>query len=381
MRIKFCFSCLLALATPLVFAQTQETHHGDIEESRVAAACKAITEIVCGDLTTLSNQPDEGLTQTTFRQLGTVLWRRSQQTTDAKIVDDRPLYWRRLGMKRNFKLAHAQQDALPELLNAFERASRGFDDLSFTKNADLNILITGFDPFGLHNRIDQSNPSGVAALSFDDLVITANGRRAELQSAMFPVRFADFDAGMVESVVASLLASGRLDAIVTISMGRDNFDLERFPGRRRSAQAPDNLLVRTGAAADNPLLPLLSQTPLQGPEFVEFTLPVAAMLNVQSPYQVNDNHNVATLAKGRFAAPTLTSLAGETAVSGSGGGYLSNEISYRSLRLVHMQSTPIAAGHIHTPRIKGADPQATHQITWQLRKLLEALVTELTPSS
>ena len=37
-------------------------------------------------------------------------------------------------------------------------------------------------------------------------------------------------------------------------MGRDHFDLERFPGRRRSSEAPDNAGVLTGASAAEALV-------------------------------------------------------------------------------------------------------------------------------
>lgn len=351
-----------------------------VEEERVPAACQAIKALNCGTQTrppALLTERLQPLDAAKTKRLGTQLWRRAQQTRDAKIVDDRLLYWQRLSLKRDLKTDHGTEANLSEHLAILERASRGFDDLAFTAGADLNILVTGFDPFGLHNHIDQSNPSGVAALSFDGLVIESGGKRAELQSAMFPVRFEDFDNGMVESVIKPLLASGTIDAIVTISMGRAGFDLERFPGRRRSATAPDNLLVKTGANAKNPLIPLLDGKPLDGPEFVEFTLPVRAMLALQTPYPVKDNHDVTTLNRERFAAASLESLNEATAVSGSGGGYLSNEISYRSVRLARGASRPIAAGHIHTPRIKGDDPAAVHNITWQIRRMLEALITQL----
>jgi len=382
-RALICLVVIFEANTALADARAPDSTIGSatVEEARVADACKALKVLKCGTQISVPSLLSGKLgpaDPAELSRLGTQLWRRAQQSVDAKLVDDRLLYWQRLSLKRDFKADHLTDPGQLDQLEAFERASRGFDDLAFTTDADLNILITGFDPFGLHNRIDQSNPSGIAALSFDGLVISGGGKRAELQSAMFPVRFQDFDNGMVESVLVPLLAEGQLDAIVTISMGREGFDLERFPGRRRSATAPDNLLVKTGANAKNPLVPRLHDAPLDGAEFVEFTLPVLAMLAVQAPYPVRDNHNVATLKRGRFAATSIDSLANATAVSGSGGGYLSNEISYRSLRLVRNSSgKTIAAGHIHTPRIEGADATASHAITWQIRTLLEALLTEL----
>jgi len=203
---------LLFLASKASSADTLAVAKATVEEARVIEACQALAALNCDIHTgrpTLLRAILADSSISASSRLGTQLWRRAQQTSDAKIVDDRPLYWQRLSMKREFKERHGTQPAQVKLLEAFERASRGFDDLSFTASADLNILVTGFDPFGLHNRIDQSNPSGVTALSFDGLVISANGKKAELQSAMFPVRFADFDRGMVESVIEPFWCSRR----------------------------------------------------------------------------------------------------------------------------------------------------------------------------
>ena len=46
----------------------------------------------------------------------------------------------------------------------------------------------------------------------------------------------------------------------------------------------------------------------------------------------------------------LAALRGQTAVQGSGGGYLSNEISYRSIRLANELGVALPMGHIHTPK-------------------------------
>jgi len=292
-------------------------------------------------------------------------------------LDDRALYWRRLLEKREFKTAcnnpktHAM--LCTEMLAVFEQASRGTADLQFTtpKAVDnLHIVVSGFDPFGLDDNIDQSNPSGAAALALDGVQLNHNGITAEIQAVMFPVRFADFDDGMVEAIFEPLVTSGAIDMLVTISMGRSEFDLERFPGRRRSATAPDNLRVRTGASGTNPLIPQLAGDPLTGPEFVEFSLPVAALRAVQTPYPVNDNRTVTTLENGEHRAATLEELNTQTAVRGSGGGYLSNEISYRTVRLVQSHNAKIAVGHIHTPRISAYDDRAVLAISAQIRAML-----------
>jgi hypothetical protein len=164
---------------------------------------------------------------------------------------------------------------------------------------------------------------------------------------------------------------------VTISMGRDAFDLERFPGRRRSAQDPDNENVLTGGSLADPLVPMLDNRPLVGPEFVEFSLPVVAMASVQEPWPVRDNRNVMTLQGGAITSSSLIDLEGQTAVSGSGGGYLSNEISYRALRIGQLLDSEASIGHIHTPRIEGFDADMEMQVVEQLRRMLIAAVEAL----
>ena len=42
-------------------------------------------------------------------------------------------------------------------------------------------------------------------------------------------------------------------------------------------------------------------------------------------------------------------------MSGSGGGYLSNEIAYRSLLLGQRLGVGFPIGHIHTPAVRGHD--------------------------
>lgn len=362
-----------------------ETHLIDVETRRIDAACAAIPTLNCATTpreiawefvpdSGAPRQPNYLIAQTDNR--GAALWRRAQRTVDTQgrvsVPDDRWLYWQRLRALRDLSEHCGATAACLAAAKRFEHASRGGLDLGFNQQTHLRILVTGFDPFGLHNHIDQSNPSGVAALALDGLVISHNGVTAELQTAMFPVRFADFDAGMVEDLIEPLLRDSSIDALVTISMGRDGFDLERFPGRRRSSTAPDNLLIKTGANSSNPLVPTLRGQPLSGAEFVEFSLPATAMLEVQKPYPVRDNRSVETLENGRFDAQSLQQLTPLTAVNGSGGGYLSNEISYRTLRLVKASGRPIPAGHIHTPRITGADGHATQAMTQQIRQLLEA---------
>jgi pyrrolidone-carboxylate peptidase len=86
-------------------------------------------------------------------------------------------------------------------------------------------------------------------------------------------------------------------------------------------------------------------------------------------YKINYNGNVSTLTAS-FSAKSLEQLDKEISVQGSGGGYLSNEISYRSIVLRNTYNPILPVGHIHTPRIKAFEPKATEQIIAQIKTML-----------
>ncbi len=282
--------------------------------------------------------------------------------------DDRSLYWARLKLS---KLIKQKAKVNSDILWKMERASRGQNDIHFSDKATKKILITGFDPFFLDRNIGQSNPSGLAALMLDGKTYQIDDELIQIESVIFPVRFADFDHGEVERFLKPYLLNDTVDMIVTISMGRDDFDLERFPALRRSAKAPDNLNVFTGADSKNPLIPLIGNLKLVGNEFVEFSLPVKAMTKIQSPYLVNDRTTVTTTKK-TFDADSIKQLLDTTSVAGSGGGYLSNEISYRSINLANQLNSKVAVGHLHTPRVKGFHLEKELQIVQQIQEIIIA---------
>jgi pyrrolidone-carboxylate peptidase len=355
----------------------------DVEEARLALAQSAMPlqvsryQALTEDLgTKLTEAKDELLTTKMVANQGLRLWQQAVRDVQSGGLDDRPLYWSRLAMRSQlkqqaagFKIADWQRDIL---VRAAEKSSRGFSDIEFADDARIKILLTGFDPFFLDKDIGQSNPSGLAALALDGYRFTVNGRQAQIESMMIPVRFADFDRDLIESLLTPLYREKRVDMLVTVSMGREDLDLERFPGRNRSVKAPDNLNVLTGAAPERPLAPMLNGKTLNGPEFVEFSLPVAAMQAVQGRWKVNDNTKVRTLSRGEFSARSLNELNNEIAVEGSGGGYLSNEISYRAVLLAQQFNAGIPVGHIHTPRVQGHDATTEGAIVEQIRAMLEA---------
>ncbi|TWX73979.1 hypothetical protein [Colwellia sp. C1TZA3] len=353
-----------------------------VEELRIEKALKVMPNVVprlSARVKKFASQLNKATSYTVLTQLtirhGTGLWLDAKKSfNQLNDYDDRPLYWARLQMSKALRATKAFAILFPnqqhKLLWTLELLSRGQMDVKFDKKADKKILLTGFDPFFLDRHIDQSNPSGVVALSLDDLVISIEGKSAEIEVLIVPVRFADFDQGMIEELLAPYIQGKSVDMVLTFSMGRENFDLERYPALRRSANAPDNLNIVTGATKNKPLVPKLKSAPLQGPEFVEFSLPISVMLQGAGKYQVNDNRKISTLSGGTFKGQSLADIVKQTSVSGSGGGYLSNEISYRSILLRDQYYLTLPVGHIHTPKIKAFDQQALMDIVKQTKNII-----------
>lgn len=351
---------------PLLLLLISFCSFSDVEEARLDKAQAAMPNLL-NPFSELLNQIKAGVTAAQLESIAQQGFKAGKQVA-LKQADDRPLYWFRLAAKAKIRQLPIVASEKESLLQRFERTSRGIEEVSFGATPK-RILVTGFDPFFLDRHVNQSNPSGLAALQLDGKVLKLNDGNARIEAVLIPVRFVDFDEGMIEALVQPYLRANSIDMLVTISMGRTDFDLERFPGLRRSAKAPDNLNVYTGASAQNPLVPPLHQGPLYGPEFVEFSLPVKAMQKAQGPFKIIDNPAIETL-EGKQSATSLGSLAGQTSVQGSGGGYLSNEISYRTIRLRNMFNSKLPVGHIHTPRVKAYDKEEEQQIVKQIEAML-----------
>ena len=319
--------------------------------------------------------------KTLVKRFSFELWENAKQRiTNTNNYDDRELYWARLLSSKvirttspKFSITQAQ---LNTLLTLLEEGSRGRTDLTFSSGSTKKILLTGFDPFLLDRNINQSNPSGVTALLLDGQVINYNGISAEINTVMVPVRYEDFDQGIIESLLAPYYALNNVDMVVTVSMGRTQFDLEHFPGKRRSVTAPDNANIVYGGTQTSPVIPKLNGRPLPGNEFVKFSLPVSYMQQAKGPYKVIDNREVTTLEK-TYKAPSYGELKNSIAVNGGGGGYLSNEISYRSIRLRDALNSSIPTGHIHTPRIQQFEPETEAKIVNQIKAMLEQSLVAL----
>lgn len=353
-----------------------------VEELRIEKASKAMPKVLNAFSDEVNQFEKQWQAAASYQQASDLiddyakqLWRDAKaRMIKTNSFDDRELYWARLlsskiirTSKPQFAMTDSEQTAL---LTMLENGSRGRTDLDYSKKTDKRILITGFDPFLLDRNINQSNPSGVAALLLDGQVINYNGISAEINTVMVPVRYEDFDQGIIESLLAPYYALNNVDMIATISMGSKDFDLERFPGKRRSVTAPDNANIVYGGTATAPKISSLNDRPLPGNEFVTFSLPVKQMQKAKGPFPINDNHKVVTLEKA-FEPKSLKELEGATAVKGGGGGYLSNEISYRSIRLRDELNSDIPTGHIHTPRIQQFEPETEAKIVKQIKAMLE----------
>lgn len=337
-----------------------------MEEDRIEAAVSRLGQVAIRYQSVIDGAA-AATDDLSLTALGERLWRTAVEDVGVGNPDDRSLYWARLAIRREVRKLRPMQ-----ALGGFERASRGMTDTHFGEGDELRVLISGFDPFLLDEDISQSNPSGLAALSLDGARIETTVGLIRIEAVVMPVRFVDFDEGLVEAVFTPMLENGDLQLALTISMGRDAFDLERFPGRRRSAEVPDNLNVLTGASATQPQVPHLGDRLLDGPEFVEFGLPAGAMSALSGRWPVRDNRQISTLEKGEFSANSLNDLAGLTAVRGSGGGYLSNEISYRTVLLNQRLGTAVPIGHLHTPRVAGHDGVLEWEMVGQIRAVLVA---------
>ncbi|MFB7664146.1 pyroglutamyl peptidase [Kitasatospora sp. NPDC056138] len=280
--------------------------------------------------------------------------------------DDRPLYWTRLAMADRLE---RWQPRFPvdraALRTRFEDASRGLRDNGFRPRPGVRrIFVSGFDPFNLDRDVRTANPSGAAALALNGRRITLDdGTRAEVRAVVLPVRYADFDRGLVERAFAPRMAAGprAADLITTISQGYpDRFTLEEWAGRARSADPhTDNDGLLSGGTRDRPVTaPGMGL----GPEFIRSTLPAGAMTAAaDTPYPVLLNSAVTEIPAGGTSPADRTDgpTPGARAVAGGGGGYLSNEVAYRSNRLRLELRPGLPGGHLHTPVLTGLPADGT----------------------
>ncbi|WP_432010653.1 pyroglutamyl peptidase [Streptomyces cucumeris] len=319
--------------------------------------------------------------QTVVAREGMRLWRRAVDRAqgrgpaggDLSRDDDRPLYWARLGMTRalgewrpGFPLSDARRAAL---LGTLERRSRGEDSIDLPAGPEVRrIVVTGFDPFQLDADPRRSNPSGAAALALDGTTISTERGPARIETAVFPVRWADFADGTVEKTLLPSFRSGprRADVFMTVSQGRvGRFDVERTNGAWRGGY-PDN--ANASETGTVPLVPGVP-APAPQPQWTTTTLAYGRIVAADTgPFPVYDHTEVTEIPAGgggpvvRPDGPTP----GSTARAGGGGDYLSNEIAYRATLLRDAVGLKAPGGHLHTPVLRfgpGNTDPATGEVT------------------
>jgi hypothetical protein len=299
----------------------------------------------------------------------------------------------------------AVEHAFDVVAPAFGDAARGGTSVSFTRPArrggtDLKMLVTGFDPFESSGSLaaparGEWNPSGAAALALDGTTVDGPGRvRTAVEGIVLPVSFDEFRGGIVERLVPA----SQVDAVITVSLDpnlapTDPVRLERY--------AVGVHTTAGGAVEDVPAAPGGTEGPLVLPS----TGPVDDIARetrqpggrgrpdvVPQPATGDDvtfRFASAAAADAALAAlglaaqgeeeVTITSQAAIAAIlagmqrnpqqpggivftaggvqhraqvrSGPGGNFLSNEVSYRVLRLLSQQTggPDRMSFHVHTP--------------------------------
>lgn len=308
---------------------------------------------------------------------------RAQGAGPGFTADDRPLYWARIALirtVRNWQPATAVTESERDrIVGTIDEVSRG------QRRAPVGptVLVTGFDPFRLTRDIRQGNPSGAIALALDGTQVDTPAGRVTVVAMLFPVRWRDFGAGMVERAVTPFLAPGssRVVGFTTVSQGRPGkFDLEAINGAWR------------GGAVDNEGACYRGPAPVAGaaPQWTRSTLPMDAIVSAaRGTYPVVRNTEV-SYATGSDPAPStvcdLPKLPSTTTTAeppidararqGAGGDYLSNEIGYRVTLVRDRLAAPIPGGHLHTPVLDGLPAERSALESPQYRANLAAIVTQ-----
>ncbi len=346
-----------------------------------------------------------GAIKSLIKDSASLLWTNAIDTVQApppnnSDPDDRPLYWARLKMavalkKHPYFLGDIDSNSqvifnseLDVMLTLFEEKSRNYTGVNFsnTPSGAKKILITGFDPFQLNLDIQTQNPSGISALSLHNKVISDNlGNNAFIQTAIFPVRYFDFDKNVVENLIEEYLINNSIDMIVSLSLNgsKKYFDLERFAGKFRGG-FEDNLNIGNSSN----LLVQLSN----GDEFYETTLPTEKIVTAQvaNNFNINDISNqkifydqsYSTLNGNQRSHVTIDNAQPNTNIdsfsiteingnsqTGSGSNYLSNEIFYRIARKRVGVGSNVKTGHYHIANQNTAG--------WDLQSVLEEVENAL----
>jgi hypothetical protein len=294
-----------------------------------------------------------------------------------------------------------------------------------------------FEPSGNLQRPDPSqwNPSGAIVMALDNArlpVADSRGRKgsAAVEGVVLPVSFEAFNAGIVERAVGPHVKE--LDAVLTVSMDGQRkpgeaVRLERYAvgvheigGSMQGVPAagggtPGPVVIETNAPLDaiadatarpagrNPKAQPAIERPQIGESFVfDFGSPVKARAaqttlggvrggtagtdveaNPLSQLLVNDSATVGAVTASMTRAGTGAQVRfrfkqtdfNATLIDGPGGNFLSNEVSYRSLRLLKDAAAPKdpLSFHVHTPSAEPAAAARASAATAQRGELIETV--------
>ena len=315
---------------------------------------------------------------------GELLWEKAVLEADsggAAPYDDRPLYWARLHMQaaiRRHPYLKKQRRRVRKMIELLGAFSRGWKTVDFSPGATATykVLILGFDPFQLSTAVDpkynirQSNPSGatVVHLHGKTLQNAISGDTAYLQTVIFPVRFKDFNDGIVETFIQPFLdGTTPVDLIISVSQDLEEyFNIDRFASKFRNPESADNVNRKGGKAKFYTVkkgeIKKISHRNLL--EFYETTLPFTHMIQPlgtldndtvvydQGYNTTNDTDHALPSGKGSGLVPIAGPLTGTKATKGSGGNYLSNEIFYRISHIRDILDPARKTGHLHTPKLQ-----------------------------
>ncbi|HEY0377028.1 MAG TPA: hypothetical protein VGC87_08730 [Pyrinomonadaceae bacterium] len=330
-------------------------------------------------------------------------WTKAVEAAQANKTADRPLYLSRLQAAVTIrKFCTDDKNVLDNaraaaLIKIFERYSRGMEQLKFgNAQGEKKILFFGFDPFDLASNLTspKGNLSGLLALTLSGKRLTVKGMTAHIESVILPVRFIDFDSGIVEEVVAKVF--DEVDMIVTCSLASADYDIDRFACRRRDYQ-PDNNYLSFRYQGDDAAVP--SKLALAEGEFLETMLPYEAIItrpnlkkpgftsmsgtdvnvlllqqrfkqrNVKERLDTDPTQDEAYLPTG----PVPDKDKKNTAILGSGRAFLSNESFYRVAAYCVKNKARFPYGHLHIPGIAATDEPKTRDADGVLRGSQEVL--------
>jgi pyrrolidone-carboxylate peptidase len=274
----------------------------------------------------------------------------------------------------------------------------------------LRILVTGFDPFSDSGdtapRAGDWNPSGAAALALDgSRVAIRRGVIAAVEAVVLPVSFNEFRSGGTEGIVEQIVRpqAGTVDAVITVSMDPNMttdapIRLEQFavgvsgldtltPHRMLPAERPrrrgleatpghetDPAIVESTADVERIRSDMAGRTgddvptPTVGTaitlRFANLTAANQALTALGLPETRSPQVEIADADAVRrilehmerdAAHPTRINFSlgsqrfSAEVIEGPGGNFLSNEVSYRTLRVLEEEGSDAMSLHVHTP--------------------------------